>query len=1526
MNATRRASVSGWVRGIHPHLPIVAVTLLVVPVFIALLGACGSSGGGAEVSSPGTGTPTTGGSCSTGQQGCRCDQAGAVSACGRVESRNGTYVTCSMGQAVCEGSAWGPCIGNHLVTRSAANIALTTTGLRTLSTSFAACSNVCDPNGCVSAQPDPSDVDAAGIAPGAEGGITLQEASIEASSPDGGCSGLQCQIANCGGAVTTTLAGTVYDPAGNNPLYNAYVYIPEDPNAALPAFASGASCDTCGGSGSLHALQATQTDANGRFTLSNVPTGTDIPVVVQMGKWRREIRLTSVASCLSNTITGNCTAPNPADCIFRLPRNQRDGYDPVAATYSKADMPQIAIASGSADPFDCLLLKAGIDPAEVGDYSSTKRVHYYQSNGDTLDPAYGANVPGSTLWNNLNGPAPSMMAYDVILLPCEGGATDKQGNSANTPYQNLITYANLGGRVFTTHFSYSWLEFPSGMGYVPGPDNWSTVADWTPTGSKMTSTVDTQDPLTGVVNTGFPKGGVYSQWLQNVGATPTASQLTIHEGRQDLVTIGANVQSWMTAHDTVYAPAPDYTNVYTFNTPLNATANAQCGRVVYSDFHVSASALVGAPGCHKNSDCASNVCGSGTNGSTMGQCTAGTCTSNADCGTGGTCDTTKKKCTAGACSVDVNCGTSGGVCGGSTCTNVCLTDQDCGFTATCSGATSGVTGQCSEPCGTSADCPNTGFACSGATAGRCGQKSCTSSSNCGSGRACINGSCTCTSNDDCNGGACGAMTCAPIACTADAQCGKGTCGGGTCNSVACHSNSACGNGTCGGTGHVGSCAAGTACHKDADCGTTGTCGTGSGATAGNCSTNAAACHKNADCDSNACGTTTAGTCANGTTHVCHRGADCDSGSCGATKGNCNTNAQACHAATDCDSAACSGGTCANTTGHACHANTDCDGNNCGSGVKGTCAIGAGASCHKNADCDSNSCGTGSNGSAKGTCAIGAGASCHLNADCDSNSCGTGASGSSKGTCSNACTINSQCGAGGVCNGITHLCTAGTCSVDTNCGGSGVTGVCSGATCTTPATCSGDAACLKSLTCNGATCTTPATCASDAACVKSLTCTGATCGAGPACSADTTCTSSHLCNGAKCTTLTCTGDASCPVSGLCNNAKCSAAPICQVDANCTSSGLCNGAKCSTKTCAGDAACPVSQTCNGAKCDKSTCNGDGDCPSGVTCSGATCTPPPSCVLGTDCGASGGKCTGAKCSANSCTSNADCGAGSICGGTCGAAPTCTQNSDCPSGICNGGTCGCVSGENCGASQSCNGATPGSCQKACTQDSDCAPDRCVNGQCGGCTNSTECHDNAFAASCGGIASGSYGTCTPFDSTEFPEACRQGKLSAQEKALEFMFFDLTSCVSPDNAPPPPPPSSGPGYAAATFTEDFAASCPAGTAVQWREFDWQAQIPNGASIVLSAQSGNDTSSLLPVMPLLLANATTSTNTGPTNQSFDVALIDTGKGGTGAFNVANPAVQSRSLLRLTIALNPTSDNSRAPTLLQWKVQYDCAPSE
>jgi hypothetical protein len=57
-----------------------------------------------------------------------------------------------------------------------------------------------------------------------------------------------------------------------------------------------------------------------------------------------------------------------------------------------------------------------------------------------------------------------------------------------------------------------------------------------------------------------------------------------------------------------------------------------------------------------------------------------------------------------------------------------------------------------------------------------------------------------------------------------------------------------------------------------------------------------------------------------------------------------------------------------------------------------------------------------------------------------------------------------------------------------------------------------------------------------------------------------------------------------------------------------------------------------------------------------------------------------------------------------------------------------------------------------------------------------TDMHVGAASADYGGTNQGTA-----------PDGCVDLDLSPQEKALEFMLFDLSSCVTPDNAPQMPP-------------------------------------------------------------------------------------------------------------------------------------------
>ncbi len=99
----------------------------------------------------------------------------------------------------------------------------------------------------------------------------------------------------CGSTNTTTLTGTVvagtlptYVPSGQSPdpIPNVIVYVP---NGTPAAFTPGIECQACGADVTGDPLIETTTDYKGNFTLTNVPVPSSgvIPLVIQLGRWRR---------------------------------------------------------------------------------------------------------------------------------------------------------------------------------------------------------------------------------------------------------------------------------------------------------------------------------------------------------------------------------------------------------------------------------------------------------------------------------------------------------------------------------------------------------------------------------------------------------------------------------------------------------------------------------------------------------------------------------------------------------------------------------------------------------------------------------------------------------------------------------------------------------------------------------------------------------------------------------------------------------------------------------------------------------------------------------------------------------------------------------------------------------------------------------------------------------------------------------------------------------------------------------------
>jgi hypothetical protein len=395
---------------------------------------------------------------------------------------------------------------------------------------------------------------------GSGGVIVGMDAGVAETAPP--CVGLECSLHPCSDGGSTSISGVVYDPAGKNPIYNAVVYVP---NAAVQPLPSGASCDSCNALYTGDPLVATVTDAAGKFTLANAPDGADIPLVIQIGKWRKQITIPNVAQCQDNP---------QANGSLAFPKNHNEG-----------DIPNIAISTGGADTLECLLARIGLDKAEYGGGSAgAGRIHIFQgsSSDPTAAPTTNPAAPQSStgLWTSQT----ELMKYDMVLLSCEGEEAVGQNQQA------LHDYASAGGRVFASHFHYSWFN--------TGPYGSENLATWAPPGSNpiggTNSTIKATVVTTLPNGQPFVKGLALQQWLTNVGAL-TNGELPIQAAKHNADVSATNTpsQAWIVADQQVPANDIGATEYLSFNTPTNAPLDdagvpAYCGRVVFSDLHVGA--------------------------------------------------------------------------------------------------------------------------------------------------------------------------------------------------------------------------------------------------------------------------------------------------------------------------------------------------------------------------------------------------------------------------------------------------------------------------------------------------------------------------------------------------------------------------------------------------------------------------------------------------------------------------------------------------------------------------------------------------------------------------------------------------------------------------------------------------------------------------------------------------------------------------------------------------------------------------
>lgn len=393
-----------------------------------------------------------------------------------------------------------------------------------------------------------------------------------------GDTSLKCRKVDCpadSAPSTTSVSGVVYDPAGRVPLYNAVVYV-ADPDTQIKPLSQRAQCESCSAHFPASATAVTLSKADGSFRLTDVPTGKDVPLIVQLGKWRRVVKIPLVPPCTNLVL--------PPD-LTRLPRNSTEGT-----------LPKIAVTTGGSDALECLLKKIGVDVAEFTPDNEAGRVNLFQGYraSKTINVG-GVSKPLRTaedLWSSSD----KMLDYDMILMGCEGEGSLWKAPEDVTPKDppplprplamqlEVRKYADLGGRIFGSHWHHRWINSDDTTPNNPYPPSGPSLATFARSAQGFG-----MEPITVSVDSTFPKGLAFRDWLVNVSASVKPGELVLKEVEHSVDSVNpAIARRWIYGIDPEGVAGtnqvPEMVQYFSFTTPVGAP---ECGRMVFSDLHVS---------------------------------------------------------------------------------------------------------------------------------------------------------------------------------------------------------------------------------------------------------------------------------------------------------------------------------------------------------------------------------------------------------------------------------------------------------------------------------------------------------------------------------------------------------------------------------------------------------------------------------------------------------------------------------------------------------------------------------------------------------------------------------------------------------------------------------------------------------------------------------------------------------------------------------------------------------------------------
>jgi hypothetical protein len=365
-----------------------------------------------------------------------------------------------------------------------------------------------------------------------------------------GCTGLACAQVSCPSG-TTTVSGKVTAPNGLDPVYDAMVYVPQ----TIPEFPSTVQCEVCNEPIGGTPVVTTQTAVDGTFTLQNVPVATQVPIVVQKGRFRRILHVDINNQCADNPLTIDQA---------RLPKNKSEG-----------DLPKMAVAVGDFDQIECVLRSIGIDDKEFTAPGGGGAVELYPNGGADGTGGGGPFGPagGPSPFEQLLTNSSKLQTYNIVFINCTGNTFDTL-MSPTMVTQNLFNYVNTGGRLYVTDWSYDYMEqvrqFAPYIFFEGGGDQ--TNPQPVHAGAKATN----KNPFTATV-----ADSTLASWLSAAGAA-SGTMIQISDLLIEWVLMHSTAMDQMTYPSQTWI----HGNTNGADRPLTVTFDYNmCGKVLYSSYH-----------------------------------------------------------------------------------------------------------------------------------------------------------------------------------------------------------------------------------------------------------------------------------------------------------------------------------------------------------------------------------------------------------------------------------------------------------------------------------------------------------------------------------------------------------------------------------------------------------------------------------------------------------------------------------------------------------------------------------------------------------------------------------------------------------------------------------------------------------------------------------------------------------------------------------------------------------------------------